>query len=236
MAVLLTRPLHESQEMASVFEKRGVEVYIAPLLQISYFPLKKQKSEKIILVTSQHAIYALSQSDISLETPLICVGDSTAAAAQKLGYTQIQSARGSVEDLEAYIIEHFNPHRHHFLYACGEVTHGDLEKKLHNLGFDVSKEIVYQAISIGSFPLDVVCAFQEKKIQYICVFSRRTAQILKEIMISLNLQKESSHINIIAFSSNIAEEFNGGPWKSIRFCPSAAIQEFWKIAEKEIFR
>ena len=102
MHILLTRPLEDCSEMIVRFKSLGHQVSHLPLLNIEKINFDEINfSEfKSIIFTSANAVKYLDTKEIDKKTLCFCVGSATEKKTRSLGFQNVISASGSVENLK----------------------------------------------------------------------------------------------------------------------------------------
>lgn len=88
------------------------------------------------------------------DRPLYAVGDATAAEARQLGFSDVISAQGAVDDLAALIREREEPGAR-LIYLAGRERTGDLEGKLAAGGLRCNVIEAYSA-HVVSYPTELI--------------------------------------------------------------------------------
>jgi uroporphyrinogen-III synthase len=178
-AILLTRPLLQSQRFAEQLRARWpeVEVVISPLMAPEYLqPDLPSRSFAALVLTSEtgaEAARRISAAGVLLPALAYCVGDRTALAAQAAGF-QTQSAQGDADALVAHI-QAASPSGP-LLLLRGADTTGNISERLHLAGFETVSAISYTQ---SPQPLSeaAVCLLRRAGPVVIPLFSPRSARI-----------------------------------------------------------
>jgi len=189
MAVLVTRPLPDSETTAADLRAQGFEVVTAPMLRFEPFGFNEEAEVPYggIIVTSANAVRAvelqLAKSPL-LKLPLFAVGEHTAAVARAAGFGNVFSADGDAIALRGLIIEAAKTKRFRkkspLLYLAGEEISRDLPGELREKGFEVVTHIAYRMVPAKNLPDEVVDGFAAGRIQAVLHYSRRSAQAFVE--------------------------------------------------------
>ncbi|MEM8839193.1 MAG: uroporphyrinogen-III synthase, partial [Pseudomonadota bacterium] len=148
------RPQPEAAKSAAALEDLGHDVLVDPVLEVSYssqsidFPL-----QAAIAVTSGNGVRALSKLATTAQKrriPVYAVGDKTAELAREAGFANVQSAKGTVDDLVRLLSE-ARPKA--VVYVCGRDRKGRLEDKLADCGLTVTVAERYHADKSKVFAL-----------------------------------------------------------------------------------
>src|ERR1700736_613801 len=109
MAVLVTRPHPDDEATAAGLRARGFEVLRAPMLRFEPVAFHDNMDARYgaVIVTSANALRGLTshlKSHRLLELPLFAVGEQTAAAARRAGFTHVISADGDAASLRDCVL------------------------------------------------------------------------------------------------------------------------------------
>ena len=156
VTVLLTRPAAASQQTAQALDgvcggaAKGLQIVISPILEIVTTPLSTSlDSEVPVILTSAHAVAALSADQVPPGQRAYCVGTATAQAAQGLGF-QTLCAQGDAGDLLKLIHQHGEGGP--LLWLRGKHRRAELGQQLRASGIDVSERVVYDQIERALSP------------------------------------------------------------------------------------
>ena len=146
--ILVTRPEPGASRTAARLAQAGYESAVLPLTKIAPldFTLPKGPFDAVI-VTSAQALRSV-KVDPLLPFALFAVGQTTAEAAKKAGFTDIRTAGGSVSSIAELVQTSAMPPAR-LLYLCGKVRRPELEAVLTGAGFRVSAVETYDAAPIA---------------------------------------------------------------------------------------
>ena len=179
MRILVTRPQPGSARTAAALRERGHEPIAAPLLQIEILTRVDADAGPwtAILITSANAIRGIAhwaRREPWRALPVFTVGDRTANAARDLGFTDVTSASGNVEDLANLVAARLGPPAP-LLYLSGEERSGDLAGALRAKNFVVDVVVVYRVIAARTLPEPAASAIRDG-VDGVLHFSRHSAE------------------------------------------------------------
>ena len=179
MRILVTRPQPGSARTAAALRERGHEPITAPLLQIEILTRVDPDAGPwtAILITSANAIRGIAhwaRREPWRALPVFTVGDRTANAARDLGFTDVTSASGNVEDLANLVAARLGPPAR-LLYLSGEERSGDLAGALRAKNFVVDVVVVYRVIAARTLPEPAASAIRDG-VDGVLHFSRHSAE------------------------------------------------------------
>ena len=204
---LVTRPAEDSADLLRELESRGVSALVEPLLTI------KAKDGVVIdtdgvqalLFTSANGARNFAVSSSVRDLPAFAVGDATAETLRRLGFTKVESARGDVEDLERLVRRRLDPTRGKLLHAAGSSVAGDLAGRLARAGFAVDRVHLYDAEPAEDLSDIARAEIAAGKIDWVLVFSPRTAAALANVIERAGLQDRAQRMTLIALSDAAAK-------------------------------
>lgn len=145
MKLIITRPRADALALAKTLQAKGHDPVLVPLLEI--IPRKRpaipDKPYQAICLTSANGALKIERLR---DTPVLAVGEQSAAAARTAGYRQVSHHGGDVTGLSAHIAGNCRSSDGPLLYLSGATTSGDLEGRLRARGFDVDRIVTYDAV------------------------------------------------------------------------------------------
>jgi len=171
MHILLTRPLENSQDLILRFQTLGHKVLHVPLISIQKVNYENLDFSffKGIIFTSANAIKNLDVKDIDKKIDCFCVGNVTEKMAKGVGFQNIYSASGNVNNLKEIILQNFESSKGRLLYVSGELISNDLDKQLIFEGYNVKRIVNYRANHIEKFNPELIEKLKKKYARY-CLY------------------------------------------------------------------
>ena len=178
MRLLVTRPDAEAERTAAILRARGHTVVVAPLLRIEFITDAQLSAGPwaAVLVTSANAAGAIAAHEnfAALRAlPVFAVGERSAAAMRDVGFTDVLSADGDVNDLAQLVAARIKS-RLPLLYLAGADRTGDLAGDLAAHGLAVDARVIYRAVA-RSLPSNAIAAMAEG-VDGVLHYSRRSAE------------------------------------------------------------
>jgi len=217
MHILLTRPLEDCSEMILKFQSLGNQVSHLPLLKI-----EKVKYEEInflnfkgIIFTSANAVKFLNTEEIDKNILCFCVGNATEKKARGLGFQNVISAEGNVQNLKELILQNFNQNDGKIIYVSGENISIALDQELIKEGYDVKRIINYRSIHNENFDESFFDELKLNMPDIIYIYSQNSAlSFLKFIKLyqSENLWMST---NLMCIGEKTSAILNEIKWKKI---------------------
>ena len=211
--MLVTRPEPGASETAARLRSMGFHPVIAPLLEIEvlYPTLPDPASVQAVLITSGNALPALSASWRA--TPLLTVGNATAARARAAGFADVASADGDATALAAFAAARCGADAGPLLIAAGKRRGGDVATSLASHGFDVSIVEVYDARPAAALPPAALEAIRTRSLHAALFFSAETARTFARL--APPERDALRDVRAVAIGQPAAVALEALPWRSI---------------------
>ncbi len=227
MHILLTRPLEDSNEMILRFQKLGNIVSHLPLIRVESKNFEKINfdSFKGIIFTSANAIKFLDTKNINKKIHCFCVGNATEKKARNIGFQNVFSAEGNVNNLKEIILQNFNSSDGKLLYLSGEVISYNLEEQLIKSGYNVKRIINYTVKPIEKFNETFVDKLKLNMPEIVFVYSQNSAISFLNFIKNYQLVDYWMNTNLMCLGEKTSSVLNEIKWKKI-FLFSPGEEEF----------
>jgi len=213
MRVLITRPEREAAALAQALAARGHEAVIAPLfrLQILTPPdgfAASLAAAQAVLLTSANGARALAEASEQRSKPVFAVGDTTAATAEGLGFTNVVSAAGDAAALSDLVRQRLDPAAGPLLHVSGAEVAGEPVAA----GFDVRRVVLYEARAAETLPDSARAALEARAIDVATFFSPRASMLFARLVTEARLAETCRAVTAIAISPAAAEPLAALPF------------------------
>lgn len=149
--VLVTRAEPGAARTCAALSERGFETINAATAHLTAHPVTLDlEGVGLIAITSPFGATCLANATSNRSTPVIAVGDVTAARLSDAGFEHVTSASGDAHDLLAMIREHAP--NGEILHVRGVDQTGDLSTELNAHGLSARSEILYAAEPVAALP------------------------------------------------------------------------------------
>ena len=185
MAVLVTRPHPDDETTAAGLRAGGYEVLQAPMLRFEPVAFHDDMDARYgaVIVTSANALRGIEphlKGHRLLELPLLAVGEHTAIAARRAGFTHVIAADGGAASLRDLILARVRAKELNkastLLYLAGADLAHDLAGELSERGFRVVTQTTYKMSPVSSLPYEVCDAFAANRVEAVLHYSQRSAR------------------------------------------------------------
>ncbi len=217
MRVLVTRPKDDAASLMAELKARGIDAVLAPLLKINFFDgsLLDLSGVQALLMSSTNGVRAFARRSGKRALPLLAVGDATARAAKDLGFGNVASATGDVDDLARLATENFDPKNGTFLHPVGTNVAGDLARQLRKAGFNYRREELYEAETAERLPVVACEGLRNGDFDGVLIYSPRTGRTFKRLAEAERLGNDLTSVRAYCLSKNVAAAVSGLAWASI---------------------
>ena len=217
MHILLTRPLEDCSEMIVRFKSLGHQVSHLPLLNIEKINFDEINfSEfKSIIFTSANAVKYLDTKEIDKKTLCFCVGSATEKKTRSLGFQNVISASGNVENLKELILQNFDKKNGKLIYFSGEIVSANLDEQLKNEGYNVKRVINYRTNHIQKFDKKFVDDLKLNIPDIVYVYSQNSASSFLNFIKVHQLDGQWMNVNLMCIGEKTSSILNEIKWKKI---------------------
>ncbi|MFC0408980.1 uroporphyrinogen-III synthase [Roseomonas elaeocarpi] len=213
---LLTRPEPGAAETAERLRRLGWVPVLAPALVLRPRPISPPPAQAILL-TSRAAARALRAQFGA--TPVLAVGEATAAEARAAGATAVLAAAGDAEALLRLAAERLDPAGGPLLLAVGQGYGTALEHGLRAGGFRVLRRVVYAASPAVQLPAPALEALRAGQVSAALFFSPRSAGVILGLLRGSGLEAVATGIRALALSARVASVLGTLAWRDLQVAP-----------------
>ena len=217
MHILLTRPLEDCSELILKFQSLGHQVSHLPLLKIEKVKYDEIDFEdyKGIIFTSANAIKFLDIKKIDKKILCFCVGNATEKKARSIGFQNVISAEGNVENLKELILQNFDLKDGKLVYVSGETISEDLDRQLIKEGYDIKRIVNYQTSHNEKFDENFVKLLNKNMPDIVYVYSQNSALSFLKFIKLYKLEKLWINTNLMCLGEKTSAILNEFKWKKI---------------------
>ncbi|MBT6093317.1 MAG: uroporphyrinogen-III synthase [Rhodospirillaceae bacterium] len=217
MRVLVTRPEEDAATLLGALAARGIEAISTPLLTIAYVdaPPLDLAGVQALLLTSANGARAFVRNNSARDIKVLAVGDATARTARELGFSDISSAGGDVDDLAGMAVQLLNPADGALLHPAGSKVAGDLAGLLAEKGFSYRREAMYSARTETELPAAARDGLAVGEIDGVLIYSPRTGDTFKRLVEAGELASSLRRVRAFCLSANVANAVADLPWAEI---------------------
>ncbi len=223
MTVIVARSAGGAAAFAARLAGRGVPAVAAPVLRIAPIPGAETRAAlagaRAILLTSANGARALAAADAPRETPIVAVGDATAARARALGFADVRSANGDAAALAAFAAARLDPADGPLVHVSGRDAAGDLAGALRARGFACRRAVLYEAVAVGALPAAAERVLRAGGARAAALFSARGAQTLAALARRAGLAGRLRSIDAWCLSAAVAEAARPAGWRRVIAAP-----------------
>ena len=217
MRLLLTRASGQSERLAGLLHLQGHACVLSPLIRIVSLPasLPDGIGFQGVLLTSGNGAMALPNWISNRHLPVLCVGDRTAALAKSVGFTDVRSADGDVEDLCRLTCMSLDPTAGPLLHLSGVRTAGDLGGALSAKSFVVERRTAYRAEPAVALNPVAIRLLSRHALDGVLLFSPFSARVLLRLLRRSGLEQAATGMVAYCLGPGIADAAGSVPWHRI---------------------
>ena len=217
MHILLTRPLEDCTDMISKFQSLGHQVSHLPLLKIKKVIYDEINLEglKGIIFTSSNAVKFLDVKSINKNLLCFCVGSATEKKARSVGFQNVITAEGNVENLKELIFRNFDKKNGKLIYVSGKTISMDLDQQLLREGYNIKRVLNYQAEHNEIFDENFVRSLKNNIPDIVYVYSQNSASSFLKFIKIYHSESLWMQTNLMCMSEKTSAILNEIKWKKI---------------------
>ena len=217
MHILLTRPLNDSKEMILKFQSLGHEVSHMPLINIEGKEYEQINFSNFngIIFTSSNAIKYLDLKKIDKKINCFCVGNITEKKARSVGFQNVFSAEGNVNNLKELILQNVNSSDGKLIYISGETISDNLDQKLISEGYNIKRIINYVVKPVEKFNDNFIEKLKLKMPDIVYVYSQNSAMSFLNLIKNYRLGTLWMNTNLMCIGEKTSAVLNEIKWKKI---------------------
>ena len=237
--VLNTRPEADAVELTGLFEDANIPVINDPLIQIEFLegPVPDTACVSGLIFTSRNGVRAYVQRSEFRGLHVYAVGDATARFAAEQGFACVQSAEGDVNSLISLIIREVDAESGELLHVAGSAVAGDLLNSLSMRGYNVRREVMYEAKPANKLGTRTIDAVNNGDLGSVVFFSPRTARTFARLIEGKLKQSQFKCVSAYCLSSAVASEIATVPWRQVHVAQSPTLPAFLRLfAQSGAFR
>ena len=217
MHILLTRSLEDSYEIILKFQRLGHKVSHMPVINIKKIDYEHLKFSdfKGIIFTSSNAIKCLDVSSIDKNINCFCVGSVTERKARNVGFQNVYSADGNVNNLKELILQNFSQKDGKLLYVSGEIISVSLDKDLISDGYSLQRLVNYSADPIEELNQKFIDELKSSMPDIVYVYSQNSAKNFLKLIKKYQLVDYWMNTNLMCIGEKTSSMLNAIKWKKI---------------------
>ena len=217
MHILLTRPLEDCLEIILKFKSLGHQVSHLPLLSIDKVDYEQINFSdfKGIIFTSTNAVKFLDLKGIDKNFQCFCVGNATEKKARSVGFQNVITAEGNVDNLKELILQNFDQKKGKLIYISGEIVSFDLDKQLIKEGYNIERVVNYRTIHNKKFDESFVKELKLKIPDMVYVYSQNSALSFLNFIKIHQSEGLWMNTNLMCIGEKSSSILNEIKWKKI---------------------
>ena len=214
--ILLTRPHEDSHLMAQELAKHGVDSFIAPLFEIEFIPQAFEPNNfDAFIFTSKNAVRVYCQHYDIRDKAVFAVGAATAELAKQLGFKQITTANGTVDELIKTITRSVTDYKLKLIHIAGEEVTGDLAQELLTSDLICKEIMLYRKHYVRNLHQETIAKISKNAFHGIVFLSPNTASAFNQLIEKHELCDSIKLCTAFCISKNTADKLIAKWWENI---------------------
>jgi uroporphyrinogen-III synthase len=199
------------------FQSLGNKVSHLPLLRIDKVNYDETDlvSLKGVIFTSANAVKFLDVKKIDKNLLCFCVGNATEKKARAVGFQNVISAEGNIENLKELILQNFNQKDGKMIYISGEIISVDLDQQLLKEGYNIKRIINYRTIHNENFNDEFVKQLKLNMPDVVYVYSQNSALSFLKFIKLYQSETLWMNTNLMCIGEKTSAILNEIKWKKI---------------------
>ena len=144
-----------------------------------------------------------------------CVGSATEKKARNLGFQNVITAEGNVENLKELILQNFDKKDGKLVYVSGEIVSVNLDQQLEEEGYNIKRVINYRTSPIEKFDQRFINELKLKMPDIIYIYSQNSASSFLNIIKIYQLESHWMNTNLMCIGEKTSTILNEIKWKKI---------------------
>jgi|TARA_B100002003_G_scaffold49022_1_gene44181 uroporphyrinogen-III synthase len=199
------------------FQRLGHKVSHMPVINIKKIDYENLKFSEFkgIIFTSSNAIKCLDVSSIDKNINCFCVGSITEKKARNVGFQNVYSADGNVNNLKELILQNFSQKDGKLLYVSGEIVSVSLDKDLISEGYSLQRLVNYSADPIEELDQKFIDELKSSMPDIVYVYSQNSAKNFLKLIKKYQLVDYWMNTNLMCIGKKTSSMLNAIKWKKI---------------------
>lgn len=223
--VIVTRTAPGVYKTVERLRALGVRPLAVPLLKVKFKEKAEIPSNAVVTIfTSVNGVRSYAQLTKRRDTRVYCIGETTRAAAEEMGWTVLASSQGGTKELIRLVQTHIKPEDGLVIHPTNAKTAAGMTEKLKVLGYTAQLVHCYTAERRERLPKTAVEALKVRD----CVVLLYSSEAALNF---LNLFKDcrNNDLRIIGFSENIVSVLRSAGFRRLWVAKNPTEEAMLKI-------
>lgn len=213
--IVIARTADDSEELEQFIRAQGYKPLVEPILSVEYLDvdLPEIKGDEALIFTSANAVRGWAQKTPVRSNPMYTVGRNTADEAMQQGFTNIETAAGTAEDLLELVKNPLKTALISAIYVRGEQISQDLVRVLGQKGINCREITVYRTNPAENLSVNLLRGLDDREIAAIMFFSSRGAQVFAELVEQYGRENRVKPIKALCISEAVLKSLSVLPFR-----------------------
>ncbi len=182
--IVIARPPEDSEELSAAVAAVGFKPLVEPILRIETTgtDLPDIKAGTPLIFTSSNGVKVLARRYEERSNPVYTVGRNTADEARRAGFTNIETAAGTVDDLVDILLKSGLKEGPMPVYVRGRDVSKDLRGLLAGQAVTIQEFTAYRSVPAENLSLDFLRSLDRKEVAAVMFFSAKGGHVFAGLM------------------------------------------------------
>lgn len=220
--IIILRPEADCADYIAQVEAMGYCAIAEEILSVSFtdYELPEVGPEVPLVFTSANGVRAFARLSGERDRFVFTVGDNTAEAARRAGFTKLESAGGTAEDLTRLLLKRRETGLTSIFYVRGADISVNFPEILAESGIKTSEFIGYKANLSHSLSENALNSLEIGDVKAVLMFSARGAAHFAGFVRQNGRQAALKTVQALCIGEGMLESFRDLPFKEVVVAPS----------------
>lgn len=220
--IIILRPKADCAEYIERIESMGYEAIAEEIMSVSFLDAELPiLSPDIPLVfTSANGVRAFVRLSAERGHPVYTVGRNTAEEAQRAGFSELESASGTVHDLVELLIKRVETGLKSVFYVRGDDISTDFSKILAKNGIISQDFVAYKGNLSENMSIDALKSLKNRDVKAVLGFSTRGAAHFSTLVRQYGRETALKTAQALCLGEGVVESFRVLPFKEVVVAPT----------------
>lgn len=182
--VVIARASEDNEELSEAITAAGFKPLSEPVMGIEYLDivLPEIQPDTPLVFTSANGVKAFTRLSDARSNPVYTVGRNTADEARRAGFSRIETAAGTVDDLVDILLKACVERAVQPLYVRGEDVSKDLKAILAARQIACGELTAYRSVPAQNLSLKLLKALDAREVEGILFFSVKGGSVFSDLI------------------------------------------------------
>lgn len=216
--ILITRQRRFALKTSNNLADHGYKAIVMPLWETRYIYTSIEDQYDAVILTSKNAIYASNHLSWLKKKRLYTIGADSKDLLQNMYSKNVHCCNDKEQNSDGILrlIEQHEPLTSRILYLSGAVVAGNITERLQASGYTITREIVYQMISLQTLSTQMIDTINHD-INIIALYSPKAAILFQSLALQHHIPLANK--TCVCISNNVANHLIHDKWLKVLVTP-----------------